>query len=95
MSRQLNCLPKFLFESHLGLIPEPLTLYPDSNADLDEKEVKSTIPSWQAQDLGTLKVADNLIVELQPELSLFGSLKHLDVRSTLYLATKILTLSRS
>jgi hypothetical protein len=44
------------------------------------KAKKSKGTTWYEQvDLTALKAPDNLIVELQPELSLFGSLKVIDV----------------
>lgn len=79
-SRSLTCLPRFLFESHLGITPDPLNLVPNSNdTSPQDQQVKSTIPSWEAQDLSSLKAADNAILELHHEVSLFGGIKHLDV----------------
>jgi len=38
-------------------------------------------PSWfEAQDLHVIKAWNNEIIEIQPEISLFGSLKVVDVR---------------
>lgn len=81
-SRDLTRIPTYLFESHLGLTPEPLN---DAPPEVVEPEAPSKIKksgntTWYEQvDLSTLKVWHNAIVELQPELSLFGSLKVLDV----------------
>jgi hypothetical protein len=66
----------------LALTPEPL---PNSPPEVVEPEVPSKVKrsgktTWYEQvDLTSLKVWDNAIIELQPELSLFGSLKVLDV----------------
>lgn len=81
-SRELTRIPSYLFESHLALTPEPL---PNSPPEVVEPEVPSKVKrsgktTWYEQvDLTSLKVWDNAIIELQPELSLFGSLKVLDV----------------
>lgn len=81
-SRDLTRIPSYLFESHLTLTPEPLK---DAPPEVIEPEVPSKIKrsgntTWYEQaDLTSLKVWDNAIVELQPELSLFGSLKVIDV----------------
>lgn len=68
----------------MRITPEPLKLLPNSNDEGDDNDVqlKTTISSWQAQDLATLKASDNAIIEIQPELSLFGSLNHLDVSAS-------------
>jgi hypothetical protein len=82
-SRDLTRIPSYLFESHLAVTPEPLK---DAPPEVVEPEVPSKIKrsgsaAWYEQvDLTTLKLWHNSIVELQPELSLFGSLKILDVR---------------
>jgi hypothetical protein len=81
-SRELTRIPSYLFESHLTLTPKPLENAPP---EVVEPEVPSKIKrpgntTWYEQaDLTILKVWDNAIVELQPELSLFGSLKIVDV----------------
>jgi hypothetical protein len=81
-ARDLARLPTYLFESHLSVIPEPLL---NSPPEVEEPEPvgkvkKSKTTAWYEQvDLTALKAPDNLIVELQPELSLFGSLKVVDV----------------
>lgn len=85
-ARDLTRLPTYLFESHLSVTPEPLL---DSPPEVEEPEPvgkakKSKGTAWYEQvDLTALKAPDNLIVELQPELALFGSLKIIDV-STVY-----------
>ncbi|KZT41807.1 hypothetical protein SISSUDRAFT_1016912 [Sistotremastrum suecicum HHB10207 ss-3] len=79
-SRLLHSIPQYLFESHLGIVPEPL-----KNAPPEEHTARSgsgkTISSWQAQDLSVLKARDNSILEIQPEIALFGSLKLLDLHN--------------
>lgn len=44
------------------------------------KGASKDINWYDAKDLEVIKAWNNKIVELQPELSLFGSLKTLDVR---------------
>ena len=84
-ARDLTRLPTYLFESHLSVTPEPLL---NSPPEVEEPEAvgkvkKSKSTAWYEQaDLTALKAPDNLIVELQPELSLFGSLKVVDVSIT-------------
>ncbi|KIM33114.1 hypothetical protein M408DRAFT_325938 [Serendipita vermifera MAFF 305830] len=81
-ARDLTRIPSYLFESHLGVTPEPLQ---DAPPEVVEPEAPSKIKksgntAWYEQvDLTTLKLWHNSIVELQPELSLFGSLKVLDL----------------
>jgi hypothetical protein len=90
-SRELTRIPSYLFESHLSLTPEPL---PNSPPEVVEPEVptkikRSTKTTWYEQaDLTSLKVWDNAIIELQPELSLFGSLKVLDVSMSMGILNK-------
>jgi hypothetical protein len=79
-----------LFEIHLGITPDPLKSVPNepsigTTADTPanpRRGGRSDGPSWfEAQDLTVLKAWNNEIVEIQPEISLFGSLKTVDVRS--------------
>jgi hypothetical protein len=89
-SRALPCLPSALFEIHLGIKPEPLKLVPveppittgtadDVSASRRRGENPNS-PSWyEAQDLEVLKAWSNEILEIQPEISMFGSLKTVDV----------------
>lgn len=88
--RSLPCLPSALFEIHLGITPDPLKSVPSepcigTTADTPAKVSRSGRgdgPSWfDSQDLTVLKAWNNEIVEIQPEISLFGSLKTVDVRS--------------
>ena len=88
-SRSLPCLPSALFEIHLGITPIRLNSVPteppmDSSshhATLLESNAKRQTPAWfEAQDLLILKARSNDIVEIQPEIHLFGSLKVIDVR---------------
>ena len=85
-SRGLPCIPSALFEIHLGLTPEPLKLVPNepplpqNDSAVARKKVTTEICWYDAKDLEVIKAWNNKIVELQPELSLFGSLKTLDVR---------------
>ncbi|KAI0351781.1 L domain-like protein [Trametes cingulata] len=90
-SRDLPCLPSALFEIHLGIKPEPLKSVPveppittASSTDLlaTRRKGNQNAPSWyEAQDLEVLKAWSNEIMELQPEISMFGSLKTVDLHN--------------
>ncbi|KAF7793723.1 hypothetical protein EIP86_004839 [Pleurotus ostreatoroseus] len=91
-SRALPCLPSALFEIHLGIKPEPLKLVPveppittassDDFAAKRRNNASDNGPSWyEAQDLGVLKAWSNEILEIQPEISMFGSLKNIDLHN--------------
>lgn len=85
-SRSLPCLPSALFEIHLGVKPDALKSVPqEPPIGSSESPVKRSGqrggPAWfEAQDLQVLKAWNNEIVEIQHEISLFGSLKSIDVR---------------
>lgn len=83
-SRDLLCLPSALFQIHLSVTPEKLSSVPDE-PPLPEKPGKKTgsnSTTWyDQQDLTFLRARNNQIVELQPELSLFGSLKTIDLQN--------------
>ena len=94
-SRALPCLPAALFEIHLGIKPEPLRLVPDeppittgTSDDVSTSRRRggsSNSPTWyEAQDLEVLKAWSNEILEIQPEISMFGSLKTIDVSRSLF-----------
>lgn len=76
-----------LFDIHLGVTPEPLALVPNEpvlppNDKPGRRRGGDTNVSWyEAQDLEVIKAGNNEILEIQPEISLFGSLKNIDVRS--------------
>ncbi|KAI0058741.1 L domain-like protein [Artomyces pyxidatus] len=83
-SRTLPCIPSALFEIHLGLKPDPLQSLPDEPPLPESGRRKPAnakeAPSWfEQQDLEVLKASNNEIVELQHEISLFGSLKNVDL----------------
>ena len=89
-SRGLPCLPSALFEIHLGVKPEPLKLVPveppittgtsDDSSASRRRNASPHSPSWyEAQDLEVLKAWSNEILEIQPEIFMFGSLKSIDV----------------
>lgn len=88
-SRQLPCLPSALFEIHLGITPEPLKSVPveppittstSDDPSAARRKAGTNGPSWyEAKDLEILKAWLNEILELQPEISMFGSLKTIDV----------------
>lgn len=94
-TRSLPCIPSALFEIHLGVTADPLksvpnepVLPPTEPSDLPRRGSKRDAPSWfEAQDLQILKIWNNDIVEIQHEISLFGSLKTIDVRPNPYLPT--------
>ena len=87
VTRSLPCLPSALFEIHLGVNPDPLQSVPIEPVLPPSEPTKAALrkgnrdqPSWlQAQDLTVLKAGNNDIVEIQHEISLFGSLKTVDV----------------
>jgi len=73
-----------LFEIHLGVTPEKLKLVPGEPPLPESSSKKASggkeAPSWyEQQDLEVLKAWNNEILELQSEISLFGSLKNVDV----------------
>ncbi|KAF7967140.1 hypothetical protein HWV62_5002 [Athelia sp. TMB] len=82
-ARSIPCLPSALFEIHLGIKPEPLKSVASEPPIGTSPEIptrRGGHPSWfEAQDLVIIKAWNNDIVEIQPEISLFGSLKTLDV----------------
>jgi hypothetical protein len=76
------CLPSALFEIHLSITPEKLASVSDEPPLPDKPGHKSNSnpTTWyDQQDLTFLRARNNQIVELQPEISLFGSLKTVDV----------------
>ncbi|KAF8072052.1 hypothetical protein FPV67DRAFT_916442 [Lyophyllum atratum] len=85
-TRSLPCIPSALFEVHLGITPDPLKSVPNEpvlppSAPSDApKRGKRDNPAWfEAQDLQILKIWNNDITEIQHEISLFGSLKTIDL----------------
>ncbi|KAG6917509.1 hypothetical protein DXG01_002256 [Tephrocybe rancida] len=86
-TRSLPCIPSALFEIHLGITPDPLKSVPDEpklppsdTSDVPRRKGRGDNPAWfEAQDLHILKIWNNEIVEIQHEISLFGSLKTLDL----------------
>ncbi|KAI9452457.1 L domain-like protein [Russula earlei] len=83
-SRDLLCLPSALFEIHLSVTPEKLSRVPDE-PNFPEKHGKKVISNptlwYEQQDLTFIRARNNQIVELQPEISLFGSLKTIDLQN--------------
>ncbi|KZT23098.1 L domain-like protein [Neolentinus lepideus HHB14362 ss-1] len=86
-TRALKCLPSALFEVHLGVTPDPLPSLleepslPESTARPKYKN-GGEVPAWyEAQDLQVLKAWSNEIVEIQHEISLFGSLQTVDLHN--------------
>jgi len=89
-TRDLPCLPTALFEIHLGLTPDPLKSVPNEPilppSELKPSRRGASKPSWfEAQDLTVLKAWNNDIQEVQHEISLFGSLKTVDVSIFYYI----------
>ncbi|KAL4066862.1 hypothetical protein J3A83DRAFT_4098085 [Scleroderma citrinum] len=84
-SRSLPCLPSALFDIHLGITPDPLKSVPQEppitiSESSSLRSTQRSGPSWfEAQDLQVLKAWSNDIVEIQHEISLFGSLKIVDL----------------
>lgn len=80
-SRDLPCIPSALFELHLSVTPEKLASVPEE-PPLPEKPSRgatSNSTTWyDQQDLTFLRARNNQIVEIQHEISLFGSLKTID-----------------
>ncbi|KAG8922123.1 hypothetical protein FRC01_014449 [Tulasnella sp. 417] len=75
-SRSLSHLPTSLFSIHLSVDPE---LLPGQTASSQEESTPHRqLAYYEAVDLTSLKARDNAITHLQPEISLFGSLKVLD-----------------
>jgi hypothetical protein len=67
------------------MTPEKLASVPNEPhlPDKPGKKSNSDPTTWyDQQDLTFLRARNNHIVELQPEISLFGSLKTVDVRLT-------------
>ncbi|KAH9957152.1 hypothetical protein BC827DRAFT_1138435 [Russula dissimulans] len=83
-SRDLLCLPSALFEIHLSVTPERLPSVPDEPKypeKLEKKSSSSPTTWYDQQDLTFLRARNNRIMELQPEISLFGSLKTVDLQN--------------
>ncbi|KAF9011860.1 hypothetical protein BDQ17DRAFT_1272237 [Cyathus striatus] len=85
-TRSLLCLPSALFEMHLNITPDPLKSVPNEPvlppSDLQPRRGgrRGDTPAWfEAQDLQVLKAWNNEITEIQHEISLFGSLKTVDL----------------
>ncbi|KAG9315174.1 hypothetical protein JVU11DRAFT_4300 [Chiua virens] len=84
-SRSLPCLPSALFEIHLGVKPDSLKSVTEepsigSSDSPGKRSGQRGGPAWfEAQDLQVLKAWNNEIVEIQHEISLFGSLKTVDL----------------
>lgn len=92
-SRALPCIPSALFDIHLGVTPKPLPSVAQeppigTSSEQSARRRVQKDPSWyEAQDLEVLKAWSNEIVEIQPELSMFGSLKTIDVRHNAFFST--------
>ncbi|KAK7048204.1 hypothetical protein R3P38DRAFT_2867969 [Favolaschia claudopus] len=82
-TRSLQCIPSALFDLHLGITPEPLKSVPEEPPLPPPSEVRrraNQSPAWfDTRDLEIIKAWGNEIVEIQPEISLFGSLKSIDL----------------
>lgn len=87
-SRSLPCIPSALFNIHLGVTPDSLKsvaseppISSSTDASSSTRQIRQRDgPAWfEAQDLHVLKAWNNEIVEIQHEISLFGSLKTVDL----------------
>lgn len=71
-----------MFEVHLGVTPEPLKDVPKESEEVlltGKTKEREEIPWFEVVDLTVMKLRDNIILQLQPEISLFGSLRTLEV----------------
>jgi hypothetical protein len=90
-TRALPCIPSALFDIHLGITPDSLKSVekePPVGAGKETSDVPRkggrAAPAWfETQDLTILKAWNNEIQEIQHEISLFGSLKIVDVSSSI------------
>ncbi|KAG1848340.1 hypothetical protein DFJ58DRAFT_796612 [Suillus subalutaceus] len=73
-SRSLPCIPSALFDIHLGVTPDPL-----KSVASEPPISSSTDASSSSRRTGQREVWNNDIVEIQHEISLFGSLKTVDL----------------
>ncbi|CAK5263046.1 unnamed protein product [Mycena citricolor] len=81
-TRGLQCIPSALFELHLGVNPVPLPSVPDEPPlppAVETGRVRKSSAWYEGRDLEILKAWGNEIVEIQPEIALFGSLKSVDL----------------
>lgn len=66
-AKQLSAVPVYLFKCHLGIVPDSMRDQPDARSN------SSSGSSWYgARDLTTLKLANNEIATVPPEISLFA-----------------------
>lgn len=72
-ARQLQVLPAFLFDCHLGFVPDVLK-------DQASSSQAENISRFGAADLTMIKLRDNAIKSIPSEISYFGALAVLDVR---------------
>lgn len=75
-SRSLSYIPTSLFSIHLSVDPE--LLLGQTASSQEESTPHRQLAYYEVADLTSLKARDNTITTLQPEISLFGSLKVLD-----------------
>ncbi|KZV94745.1 hypothetical protein EXIGLDRAFT_834828 [Exidia glandulosa HHB12029] len=79
-ARQLTAVPVYLFECHLGIIPDSM----QAEAAARSSSAKSNgTPLYHARDLTILKLANNEIPSIPPEISLFGAITVLDLHGNL------------
>jgi hypothetical protein len=79
-SRSLSCLPGALFEIHLGITPAKLEGVEDPVLPENPARKQKDVAWFEQRDLEALKVWNNDIRVIHPEIALFGSLKAIDVR---------------
>lgn len=64
----------------LASVTEEPALPPPDDKATSRRRGGRDVPAWyDAQDLHVLKAGNNDIIEIQPEISMFGSLKNIDV----------------
>ncbi|KAK0205057.1 hypothetical protein DFS33DRAFT_1258549 [Desarmillaria ectypa] len=85
-TRSLPCIPSILFEIHLRVTPKSLKSVPNEppfaseSSSVPRRGGKYDSPAWfEGQDLRVLKAGNNAIEEIQHEISMFGSLKVVDL----------------
>ncbi|KAJ8516622.1 hypothetical protein ONZ45_g6091 [Pleurotus djamor] len=86
-ARSLPCIPSGLFELHLGITPDTLkSVHQEPPLPSAESQPPSKrrggrdVPAWyDSKDLVVLKAPNNDIEEIQHEISMFGSLKTVDL----------------
>ncbi|KAH8822848.1 hypothetical protein DL96DRAFT_320010 [Flagelloscypha sp. PMI_526] len=78
----LQCLPSALFEIILSITPGKISGVDEQALPPSPQKTSHAAPAWyEIQDLTILKAFNNEIVAIQPEISMFGSLKTIDLHN--------------